>query len=563
MNSNHLSPESLPDAACTAFEPLLTRSLLEQEAAGELRAHARHCAHCRSRLIAYDRLDTALRQRVAQFSRSPLRVEEIVQSLQTADGAAPTTPQARLPLTAPPAPTAAPAPPRHPGGRPRRIFSWVAAIAAVLALVVATAGLFASRHPARPATSNTGRPAATQPTALPASVYGTAGALDSDTNGVIFALNAADGTLRWQYPTPQAMSFKLLVAQGVLYAGETDGSVSALDARTGQRLWSVKLPGLPAAEQVANGIVYVNTLESNGANQPGHVSLYALNAATGGQLWHFDNGGISALVDGVAYVSSSASTTQSSGTLYALNASDGSARWHFQGQGAVGVWKVADGQVYIFGNQLVGGALLPSDILYAVDAGTGAPRWSFPRQPSGAMQPLGIENGLVYLLSTIGAAPEGPFTTVYALNASDGSARWQAAVQGGAVVGASAIYAGTAAGDVAAYRANDGSLLWRNSQIPGVSADMPVIAGMEVDGAAYLMGRDRGIFALRASTGTLLWSSGAGSQIGGFASGLLITYNSLSEVPGTSDAIYGLNASTGARRWTYRPAQQLARITIP
>jgi outer membrane protein assembly factor BamB len=116
--------------------------------------------------------------------------------------------------------------------------------------------------------------------------------------------------------------------------------------------------------------------------------------------------------------------------------------------------------------------------------------------------------------------------------------------------------------EVAAYRASDGTLLWHTSQIPGVSSDLPVIAGLEMQGAVYLQGRKGGIYALDTGSGTLLWSDGPG-EIGGFASGLLITYTYLSEAPVGSDAIYGLNPSTGAVRWTYTPAQTLARISIP
>ena len=559
MKTHHPLSDPPPGPACAAFEPLLTRSLLDPEAAEELRAHATGCATCRARLAVYDRLDNALRRAVGQFSRSPLRTEDIVQSLETPDGAAPAAPTETRSLPTFPAPTAAPAPPRRRSGRPRRVISWVATIAAVLVIALVTTALVASHHPAGPTAR---KPAATQAPALPASVYGTEGALASETNGVIFALNAADGTLRWQYPTPQAMSFKLLVNQGVLYFGETDGSVYALDARTGKRLWSIKLPGSPAPERIAEGIVYVNTLEFTGVNQPGRVALYALDSRNGAQVWHFDNGGIEALVDGVAYISSG--TTQSTGTIHALNASDGTERWHFQGQGTLSVQEVVDGQVYISGNQFVGSDLLPSDILYAVDASTGALDWSFPKQPSGGSQLVGIEHGQLYVLSNIGSsAPEGPPTTLYALNAGDGSLRWQIAVIEGVVLGSSVIYAPTNTGSVLGYRASDGVFLWRTDQLPGSGQYMPTMSGIEAQGAAYLWAEGGGLYALDSSTGKLLWSGGQGRQIGGFANGLLITYTYLSQVPGTSDAIYGLNPSTGAVRWTYSPTQELARVAIP
>jgi outer membrane protein assembly factor BamB len=51
-----------------------------------------------------------------------------------------------------------------------------------------------------------------------------AGSLD----GHVYALNAADGTKLWSYPTGGPVNSALQVASGVLYAGSDDGNLYAL-----------------------------------------------------------------------------------------------------------------------------------------------------------------------------------------------------------------------------------------------------------------------------------------------------------------------------------------------
>ena len=86
----------------------------------------------------------------------------------------------------------------------------------------------------------------------------------------------------------------------------TNGGWSALDAATGQILWQKVDPNPPAGfgggpagpVSTANGIIFGCSLDALGY-------MYALNAATGAQLWSYASGGSclsgAAIVDGVVY----------------------------------------------------------------------------------------------------------------------------------------------------------------------------------------------------------------------------------------------------------------------
>jgi outer membrane protein assembly factor BamB len=106
------------------------------------------------------------------------------------------------------------------------------------------------------------------------------------------------------------------VANGVVYVGseEPDSHVYALNAATGAQLWafSATIDFMPSPA-VANGVVYVGADDGN---------LYALNAATGAQLWAFATGDVDsspAVANGVVYVGSD------DGNLYAFDLHGGMA----------------------------------------------------------------------------------------------------------------------------------------------------------------------------------------------------------------------------------------------
>jgi len=126
--------------------------------------------------------------------------------------------------------------------------------------------------------------------------------------GRLWALDAATGEERWRvdeaYSNPS-------VADGVAYAGGVGLGVVAHDSGTGARLWTFPDGGVVRPLAVAEGVVYVPVDTAR--------RLYALDAATGEELWRLDlDGGTDccvAVANGAAFVGTW------SGSLYAIGGS--------------------------------------------------------------------------------------------------------------------------------------------------------------------------------------------------------------------------------------------------
>ena len=151
-------------------------------------------------------------------------------------------------------------------------------------------------------------------------------------NGVVFvgawdehlyALDAATGETLWRYATNGDLSGRPTVQENVVYFSAVDWSsrdhflrVYALQADTGEQLWSTRIvEGFGEVDYSpvpAGSVVYVST----------YSGLYTLDTATGEILhtyqgYHLRSAPI--VDEGVIYV----------GDLYALNAADGNIIWHY------------------------------------------------------------------------------------------------------------------------------------------------------------------------------------------------------------------------------------------
>jgi alcohol dehydrogenase (cytochrome c) len=115
--------------------------------------------------------------------------------------------------------------------------------------------------------------------------------------GHITALDAATGAVKWSYlpegPGVDARNRGLAVGGGKVYFGLTDGSVSAVDEKTGQKAWTTYIGDGPArfgmfvsaAPTYADGKVLIG-LASGDAGIKGR--FVALDAKTGKLIWQFN-----------------------------------------------------------------------------------------------------------------------------------------------------------------------------------------------------------------------------------------------------------------------------------
>jgi len=306
--------------------------------------------------------------------------------------------------------------------------------------------------------------------------------------------NVGSLQLKWKNPVGffrAILQPALAVVNGVAYSGSDDGSVYALNASTGAKLWSFATGNaVDSSPAVANGIVYVGSADNN---------VYALSASTGAKLWSYTTGNsvVSSptVANGVVYVGSF------DGNVYALNASTGAKLWSYKTGAAVSSSPaVANGVVYV-GSQ--------DDNVYALNASTGAKVWNYTTGNSVVSSPA-IANGVVYFGSQD--------ANVYALNASTGAKVWSypaIEVEASPAVANGVVYIGTDDLNVYALNASTGALLWIYSKFPFFVLSGPAVA----NGVVYFTSTDGGrnqignVYALNASTGALLWNYPTGYLI--------------------------------------------------
>jgi outer membrane protein assembly factor BamB len=131
------------------------------------------------------------------------------------------------------------------------------------------------------------------------------------------------------------------VADGVLYVGTFNSApyrIYALDAATGGNLWSREMPAfVGTSPAIRSHTLYITT-----GNE-----IRALNASTGETRWSFTAGDIinlsaPAVANGIVCVGSF------DDSIYALNASTGQLLWSYQTGGHVGYSPaVVDGTLYV------------------------------------------------------------------------------------------------------------------------------------------------------------------------------------------------------------------------
>ncbi len=124
-----------------------------------------------------------------------------------------------------------------------------------------------------------------------------------DRNGVVYAVGAADGKLRWKANTGGAIYFPPAVEEGRLFVGSADGRVYAFEAASGRLLWRFQaapaerwipvygklISNWPVAGGVVvqDGVVYA----AAGIAHYDGTHVYALDAATGKVRWYNDTSG--------------------------------------------------------------------------------------------------------------------------------------------------------------------------------------------------------------------------------------------------------------------------------
>jgi outer membrane protein assembly factor BamB len=180
-------------------------------------------------------------------------------------------------------------------------------------------------------------------------IYATASSSSNTRDYTVYALNASDARVRWQFDVEGVVSMRPVVANGSVFVGggtaTYDPRFYRLNATDGYVEWVYDVNARPRSAAVADGSVYVaagNTVR-------------ALDAETGARLWRqrlsgsLDYGlsytGMYALspavADGVVYAANDR------GHLVALDGATGAEQWQYLLEGQATAPAVADGRVYV------------------------------------------------------------------------------------------------------------------------------------------------------------------------------------------------------------------------
>jgi outer membrane protein assembly factor BamB len=275
--------------------------------------------------------------------------------------------------------------------------------------------------------------------------------------------------------------------------------------------------------------------------------LLAVQARTGEVVWTFHASGPAqppTVVDGVVYFVVAVLPGASSAVVYALNASDGSQRWHVQVDGHIVRCTPAIGEGVVYVTSTSG--------VVALNADDGSQRWQV-ELTSSSTNPSSpaLANGLLFLGA--GMLPDGSLGSasrlkfclcLYALRASDGAVVWTHPtgdqVFDTPTVVDGVVYASEFADGLMALRASDGKLLWSQKGLHGSGS--PTVA----NGVIYVASFDQHIYAVSASDGRQLWQTKDG-EIG--PSGGLTVSGGVVYVVDTG--VIALHATDGTRLWRW------------
>jgi outer membrane protein assembly factor BamB len=228
-------------------------------------------------------------------------------------------------------------------------------------------------------------------------------------NGFLFKLDRASGKEIWRYDLGDASASRILphqivdnsgtfdwdssaptptLAEGAVYVGSGDGSVHAVDASTGKRIWRAPVKGKVRVTAIVDpSRVIVGTVEN---------LLYALDRKTGAELWKWDSRG--PIVSSPALIDDKLIVGNRNGLLAALRFVTGEVVWRTQlwGSSAESEATPAGGSEFLFGSSDLRRVSLMDSKDGRVIWRTDVLGWAWPRPTL---------DGNTVFVSTVGGAP--------------------------------------------------------------------------------------------------------------------------------------------------------------
>jgi outer membrane protein assembly factor BamB/beta-lactamase regulating signal transducer with metallopeptidase domain len=278
------------------------------------------------------------------------------------------------------------------------------------------------------------------------------------------------------------------ISGGLVFLGGLNGSLYALDLRTGAEKWQFKnAAGFSAPASVHDGRLYLGDLDGK---------LLCLDAATGALKWTFAAEG--AIVNGANFYRDCVIFGSQDASLYCLDAAGGKL-----------IWKLVTGDQIRSFPTIAGDRIFVAGCdgkLHVVDAGTGKPLAAIPLDGATGCTPAALEDRLFV------GTEEGKF---FGIDWRDAKAAWtyqhperRGAYRSSAAVTPDVVVTASRGKYVAALNPRTGEAIWTFNTASPIDGS-PVI----VDGRVYFGSSRGGLSALDIKTGKQVWDYVAGGGI--------------------------------------------------
>jgi len=289
-------------------------------------------------------------------------------------------------------------------------------------------------------------------------------------SGNLYALDLADGSVKWTYPTGSMIESSPLVRGGVVYFGDDDGVFHAVDAATGTRRWTFTTDAqiISSPNHIGDRIVF-GSYDGN---------LYCLSPA-GKPVWTCTTKDRLHATPGVTRVATGDKTGQAfcliAGCDQNLHVVDTATGDQLRG---VDMHSVSGAAAAIHGRHVYVGTY--GNQVLCIDWLTGRIVWTYenPDRQFPYMSSAALTGDLVIL--------GGRDKRVRALDAATGKQRWafvtRSRVDSSPVVVGDSVFVGSSDGNLYRLKVNDGSEQWRFDAASPITASVAVAAGRLVVG---------------------------------------------------------------------------------
>jgi eukaryotic-like serine/threonine-protein kinase len=285
----------------------------------------------------------------------------------------------------------------------------------------------------------------------------------------LYSLNAAEGSLKWKFPTDGGVVTRPAAYEDNIYVGSEDKVLHVVSARTGKIVWTYYTEGrVRSSPRISEGHVFFGSDDQR---------LHAVNLLSGRAAWRFEG---AAPIRSTPFVAQEMVYSGSEdGDFYCLDFR-GDLKWHYKAKMAVtsSPW-VADGVVYF--------TSLDST-LYALDAHAGWVIWRF-RMGKGSISSPCLADGMVFVGSADGY--------IYAIDVHTSKELWrfktEHQVNSSPAIYKDALYCGSVDGNLYCIEYRTGRLRWKFTT-KGPITGSPLV----YDDIVYIGSNDHFLYALLA-----------------------------------------------------------------